>query len=114
MLKGECKNLFLKVRDFTDNLLAMQDFVELIQEFVRWNKGDAKIALINLNDYGFGTDEMIIAYDDMGGYPGGARILTPYQYVNLMIEVFDEYDDEEYFEDFWIPRLKEFVKTNEY
>lgn len=114
MLKGECKNLFLEVRDFSDNLLAMQDFVELIQEFVRWNKGDVIVALINLKEYGFGEDAMIIAYDDMSAIYPGAQIYKPFDFVELMIDVFDDYDDEEYFEDFWIPRLKSFIEENDY
>ena len=114
MLKGECKNLFLEVRDFTDNILAMQDFIELLQEFIRWNKGDTIVALINLKEYGFRTDEMIIAFDDMSSYFPGATIYKPFDFVNMIIEVFNDYDDEEYFENFWIPRLKEFIKNNDY
>lgn len=113
MLKGKCKSLFVELRDFSDNLLAMRDFIELLKEWVDWNKGEIRIALINLNDYGFPEEEMLIAYDDMGGCVE-TRIYRPFEFIELMIDVFNEYDDEEYFEDFWIPRLEGLIEDNDY
>lgn len=113
MLKGECKDLFMSVLDYTDNIMAMQDFIELLEKWVDWNNGNIRIALINLNDYGFPLHEMIIAYDDMGGCMN-TTIYKPFEFVELIIDVLNEYDDEEYLEDFWIPRLKGFIEDNEY
>ena len=109
----KCKNLFLEVRDFSDNLLTMRDFIELLEEWIRWNKGDAKVALINLNDLGFKDEQMFIAYDDMSGSMN-ATIYGTLDFIELMIETLEEYDDEEYLNDFWVPRLQELIKNNEY
>ena len=113
MLKGKCKDLFIELRDFSDNLLAMRDFIDFLKEFVDWNRGEIRVALINLNDYGFPKEEMFIAYDNMGGYMN-ATIYRPFDFIELMIDIFNEYDDEEYLEDFWIPRLEELIKNNDY
>ena len=34
MLKNECKELFMEMRDYTDNLLAMRDFIDLLKELL--------------------------------------------------------------------------------
>ena len=113
MLKGECKKLFVELRDFSDNLNAMNEFVNLIKEFVDWNRGDIRIGLIDLNKYGFPIGEMLIVYNDMGGWIDN-QVFRPFKFVDYMIEVFDEYDDEKYLEDFWIPRLRKLIKENDY
>ena len=114
MLKGKCKNLFMGIRDYDYCLKIMKDFINLFKEFIEWNNGDAIVALINLKEYGFGGDDnIIIAYDDMCGYYHGPSILKAYEFVNIIMDNFNEYEDEEYLEDFWIPRLEKlFNKYN--
>lgn len=113
MLKGKCKELFIELRDYTDNLMAMNEFIELIKEFTEWNKGEIEIALINLEDYGFKSQEMFIAYNDMTGC-SYTSMYTAFKFVDLIIETYNHYDDEEYFEDFWITRLENLIKENDY
>lgn len=109
----KCKKLFIEVKDYSDNLLAMRDFIELLEIWFRWNKGDAKVALINLDDFGFKNEEMFVAYDDMSGSMN-ATIYRTSEFIELMIETLEEYDDEEYLDDFWVPRLHELIKNNDY
>lgn len=113
MLKNECKELFMEMRDYSDNLLAMRDFIDLLKEFVDWNRGEIRVALINLQDYGFPEEEMFVVYNNMGGSMDNT-IYSSFEFVNVIIDTLNEYDDEEYLEDFWIPRLKELFKNNEW
>ena len=113
MLKGECKKLFLELKDFSDNEYAIKDFTDLVKEFVNWNRGDIRLAFINLHNYGFPHGEMFIAYDNMGGYMN-TTIYKPFEFIELMIDTFNEYDDENYLEDFWISRLKKLIKTYDF
>ena len=56
---------------------------------------------------------MFVAYDDMGGCMN-TTIYSLSDFVDLMIEIYDEYyEDEEYLEDFWIPRLKKLIKKHD-
>lgn len=113
VLKGKCKDLFFELISFTDNLLAMNDFIELLEEWVAWNKGKIRVALINLNDYGFPNEEMFVAFDDMSGTMN-TTIYHTLDFVDLIIDILNDYEDEEYLENFWIPRLEGLIKDNEY
>ena len=113
MMSKECKNLFYEIRDYSDDEYTMEEFIEMIKEFVKWNKGNVRVALINLNNYGFPIGEMFVAYDDMGGAMN-TTIYTTFEYMDLMIETFDEYNEQEYLEYFWIPRLKELINNIQY
>lgn len=112
-LKGKCNDLFFELRSFTDNLLAMRDFIELLKEWVDWNKGEIRIALINLNDYGFPNEDMFVAYDDMTGMMN-TTIYDTSDFVDLIIDTLNYYDDEKYLENFWIPRLQGLIEDNDY
>lgn len=106
MMSKECKNLFKEVWWLSDNVDAMKDFVNLVKKFVDWNGGSVALELIDLSEYDeFRVGEMFVVYNDMGGCMDTTTYHTG-DFVNLMIETFDEYEDVEYLENFWISRLK--------
>ena len=112
MLKGKCKELFIELRDYSENIMAMQDFIELVKEFTEWNKGKIEITLVNLEDYGFKSQELFVFYND--GTYNFTSVYTTFEFVDIMIETYDCYKDEEYLEDFWVPRLENLIEENEY
>ena len=112
MLKGKCKELFVELRDYSENIIAMQDFIELVKEFTEWNKGKIEITLVNLEDYGFRSQELFVFYND--GTYNFTSVYTTFEFVDIMIETYDCYKDEEYLKDFWVQRLENLIEENEY
>lgn len=112
MLKGKCKELFIELRDYSENIMTMQDFIELVKEFTKWNKGKIEITLVNLEDYGFKSQELFVFYND--GTYNFTSVYTTFEFIDIIIETYDYYQDEKYLEDFWITRLENLIEENEY
>lgn len=113
MMGKTCKNLFKEIWWLTDNIDAMKEFVELVKEFVDWNRGNIALELFDLSEYdGFDVGEMFIAYNDMGGCMN-TTVYDASDFVELMTDTYNQYEDVEYLENFWIPRLKRLIKEND-
>jgi hypothetical protein len=41
-------------------------------------------------------------------------IYSSFKFVDVIIDTLNEYNDEKYLEDFWIPRLKELFRKNKW
>ena len=107
MMSKECNKLFDKLWWHSDNELAIQEFVEAIKEWTEdWNKGNIKIALIDLNqlDSNFSKGHCYIAYDDCSGN-NSTEIYETGKFIFYIQKLYNEYSDDLYPEEYWIDKL---------
>lgn len=107
MMSKECNDLFDELCDYTDDPCIMNEFVECMKTWViDWNKGNIRIGLINLSeiDDSFG-DSLYIAYDDCGGC-SGESIWNPFEFVEYIQGIYNDYAEDLCPEGYWINALK--------
>lgn len=112
-MNNKCKNLFLECRDFSDTPEFMNIFCTYVKEFNNFLGGDIRLKFIHPKDE-FPIETMFIIYDDCTGAMN-PTVYHPLDFIELMIENYEEYDNSENdIEFFWESKLENLIKEFDY
>lgn len=100
------KKLFNDLWWLSDEVEAMKEFCEITTTWCDWVRFYAKAKVIDPYDFNFKTDSVFIIHN----LREKVVIERTSEVVEYISECYDEYDDKEYWEDFWIPRIKKIIE----
>lgn len=105
------KDVFNELWWFSDETEPMKEFCEVLTTWCEWVGFYAKAKIINPKEFGFGVNPPYIIHNLREN--DGLIIERASETIEYIVECYEEYDDKEYWEDFWIPRVKEIIEKYE-
>lgn len=99
------KKLFNELWWLSDEVEAMKEFCKTLTTWCEWVKFYGKAKVIDPHELGFNSSPYIIH-----NYNENVVIEKADKTIEFLIECYEEYDDKEYWEDFWIPRIKKIIE----
>lgn len=110
MMNDKCTDLFRELKIWADEAIYMYKFVEYVKEWIiDWNKGNIRIALINLHELGknFPDTDLFIAFDDCGGGMN-TTIKTTFDFIDYFEEILNDAEDLPV-EEYWVNALTDIL-----
>ena len=100
--------LFNELWWYSDDIDVMKKFCSLVKEFCEWNRFYINIRTIDLKEYDFPSNDIYIIHSlsDNKEHPIVEKANETIGYIK---ECYNESDDKEYWENFWIKRLNELL-----
>lgn len=99
------KKLFNELWWLSDEVEPMKEFCKTLTTWCEWVCFYAKAEIIDPHQFGFNSSPYIIH-----NLREEVAIERTAEVVEYISECYDEYDDKEYWEDFWIPRVKKIIE----
>lgn len=103
---NKMNKLFDELWILSDDKEPMEKFVQATKTYAMYMKGNISIALIDLNDYGFGKNHLYISHDDHSG--NGIKMDSAADFIEYYKEVLNQAPEIKP-EEFWIPKLKKII-----
>ena len=104
-------NLFNELWWLSDGVKPMEEFCEILTEWCEWVQFYAIAKIINPEEFGFGIHPPYIIHNLREN--NTPDIESASETIEYIMECYKEYDDKEYWEDFWIPRVKKIIEKYE-